>query len=51
MFLYDSRGCAQPSNLDYTEANVLAAVQRNGLKLPSGAAFFRRFINRERGDE
>lgn len=51
MFLYDSRGCAQPSGLDYTEANVLAAVQRNGLKLPSGAAFFRRFINRERGYE
>jgi 2,3-bisphosphoglycerate-independent phosphoglycerate mutase len=51
MFLYDSRGCAQPSGLDYTEANVLAAVQRNGLKLPSGAAFFRRFVNREGGDE
>ncbi len=46
MFLYDSRGCAQPSGLEYTEAHVLAAVMNNGLTLPSGAAFFRRFINR-----
>ena len=31
----------------YTEANVLAAVQENGLELPSGAAFFRRFVEQE----
>jgi 2,3-bisphosphoglycerate-independent phosphoglycerate mutase len=47
MFIYDSRGVAAPSGRTYTEANVLAAVQENGLELPSGAAFFRRFVERE----
>jgi 2,3-bisphosphoglycerate-independent phosphoglycerate mutase len=47
MFLYDSRGVAAPSGRTYTEANVLAAVQENGLELPSGAAFFRRFVEQE----
>jgi 2,3-bisphosphoglycerate-independent phosphoglycerate mutase len=47
MFLYDSRGIATPANLTYTEANVQAAVRRNGLSLPSGAAFFRRFVEQE----
>ncbi len=47
MFLYDSRGVAAPSGRAYTEANVLAAVQENGLELPSGAAFFRRFVEQE----
>lgn len=44
MFLYDSRGINNPSGRPYTEANVLAAVEANGLKLDSGAAFFRRFV-------
>lgn len=44
MFIYDSRGIAKPSGRTYTEANVLAAVEENGLKLESGAAFFRRFV-------
>lgn len=47
MFIYDSRGVAAPSGRTYTEANVLAAVRENGLELPSGAAFFRRFVERE----
>ena len=47
MFLFDSRGLAAPSNRTYTEANVLAAVRENGLDLPSGAAFFQRFVERE----
>lgn len=47
MFIYDSRGGAAPSGRAYTEANVQAAVQENGLELPSGAAFFRRFVERE----
>ena len=47
MFIYDSRGVAAPSGRAYTEANVLAAVQENGLELPSGAAFFRRFVEQE----
>jgi 2,3-bisphosphoglycerate-independent phosphoglycerate mutase len=51
MFLYDSRGVAHPSGRTYTEANVLAAVEENGLKLDSGARFFRRFVEQERGDE
>ena len=47
MFIYDSRGVAAPSGSTYTEANVLAAVRENGLELPSGAAFFRRFVEQE----
>ena len=47
LFLYDSRGVAAPSGLAYTEANVEKAVARNGLDLPSGAAFFRRFVEQE----
>jgi len=47
MFLYDSRGVAAPSGRTYTEANVLVAVRENGLELPSGAAFFRRFVEQE----
>jgi len=52
MFLYDSRGVAAPSNQTYTEAHVLAAVAENpALSLPSGAAFFRRFVEQERRGE
>jgi 2,3-bisphosphoglycerate-independent phosphoglycerate mutase len=47
MFLYDSRGVAKPSRRTYTEANALAAIGENGLDLPSGAAFFRRFVEQE----
>ena len=47
MFLYDSRGVARPSNRPYTEADVVAAVGENGLDLPTGAAFFRRFVERD----
>lgn len=47
MFLYDSRGVGMPSGRTYTEANVLAAIGENGLDLPSGAAFFRRFVEQE----
>lgn len=47
MFLYDSRGAGQPSSRPYTEAEVVAAVRENGLDLPSGAAFFRRFVERD----
>lgn len=47
LFLFDSRGVATPSGLAYTEANVEKAVARNGLDLPSGAAFFRRFVEQE----
>lgn len=50
MFIYDSRGVAQPSGRTYTEANVLAAVAENGLELDSGAAFFRRFVEQEQGE-
>ena len=49
MFIYDSRGVDQPSGRTYTEANVLAAVQENGLALDSGAQFFRRFVEQEQG--
>ena len=48
MFIYDSRGVASPSGLPYTEANVIEAVQSNGLDLSSGTVFFQRFI--EQGD-
>jgi 2,3-bisphosphoglycerate-independent phosphoglycerate mutase len=51
MFIYDSRGVAQPSGRTYTEANVLAAVEENGLKLDSGARFFRHFVEQEQADE
>nr|WP_320011707.1 cofactor-independent phosphoglycerate mutase [uncultured Desulfobulbus sp.] len=47
MFIYDSRGVAQAAGRTYSEANVLAAVEENGLKLDSGAAFFRRFVEQE----
>ena len=48
MFLFDSRGIIAPSNQTYTEAHVLAAVRDNQkLNLPSGAAFFRRFVEQE----
>ena len=48
MFLFDSRGLAAPANQTYTEAHVLAAVAENpALNLPSGAAFFRRFVEQE----
>jgi 2,3-bisphosphoglycerate-independent phosphoglycerate mutase len=49
MFIYDSRGVSQPSGRTYTEANVLAAVDENGLQLDSGARFFRRFVEQEQG--
>ena len=52
MFIYDSRGIAAPSHQTYTEAHVLTAVRGNpGLNLPSGAVFFRRFVEQEKGDE
>ena len=51
MFIYDSRGVARTSGHTYTEANVLAAVEENGLKLESGAKFFRRFVEQEQADE
>lgn len=47
MFLYDSRGVSMPSNLSYTEANVLQMAGQTGLDFPSGAAFFRYFIEQE----
>jgi len=47
MFLYDSRGVAAPSGRTYTEANVQATVRETGQELLSGAAFFRRFVERE----
>ena len=48
MFLYDSRGTAAPANQTYTEAHVLAVVGENpALALPSGAVFFRRFVEQE----
>ena len=48
MFLFDSRGVAAPANQTYTEAHVMAAVAENpALNLPSGAAFFRRFVEQE----
>lgn len=47
MFLYDSRGVGMPSGRSYSEANVLAAIAENGLDLPSGSAFFRRFVEQE----
>ncbi|PID72522.1 MAG: cofactor-independent phosphoglycerate mutase [Desulfobulbus propionicus] len=47
MFLYDSRGVDAPSGLEYTEQNVLHAVEQNGLKGLSGAAFFSRFMERK----
>ena len=52
MFIYDSRGIAAPSLQAYTEAHVLAAVRANpDLNLPSGAVFFRRFVEQEKDDE
>ena len=48
MFLYDSRGLADTSHRPYTEAEVQAAVRASGLYMPSGAAFFRRFVEQER---
>jgi 2,3-bisphosphoglycerate-independent phosphoglycerate mutase len=44
MFIYDSRGIAQPGGTSYTEENIKAAVQQNGLNLSSGAEFFARFV-------
>ncbi|MGD9950823.1 MAG: cofactor-independent phosphoglycerate mutase [Desulfobulbus sp.] len=51
MFIYDTRGVPQPSGRTYTEANVLAAVEENGLKLDSGAGFFHRFVEQEQRNE
>jgi len=52
MFLFDSRGLAAPANQTYTEAHVLAAVAENpALALPSGAVFFRRFVEQEERGE
>ncbi len=44
MFLYDSRGTGGKSGVSYTEANIKAAVEHNGLSLESGAEFFARFV-------
>uniref|UniRef100_UPI0040571CF3 cofactor-independent phosphoglycerate mutase n=1 Tax=Candidatus Electrothrix sp. TaxID=2170559 RepID=UPI0040571CF3 len=44
MFLYDSTGVAQPAQVTYTEANIIAAAEQAKLCLESGAAFFTRFI-------
>lgn len=51
MVLYDSRGVECPSQRPYTEKQVLEAVEKSGLCLPSGAAFFQRFMEREPVDE
>ena len=40
-------GVDRPSGRTYTEANVMAAVEENGLNLESGAKFFRRFVGQE----
>lgn len=47
MFIYDSRKTGQLHGHRYTEAEVQAAIQKNGLSLPSGAAFFKRFAEQE----
>jgi len=47
MFLYDSRGVETPSGCNYSEQNVQVAVETNGLKGLSGAAFFSRFMERK----
>ncbi|MDW7774450.1 MAG: cofactor-independent phosphoglycerate mutase [Desulfobulbaceae bacterium] len=44
MVLYDSRRLTPGSGLPYTESHVRDAVARNGLNLPSGSAFIKRFI-------
>ncbi|WP_319550486.1 cofactor-independent phosphoglycerate mutase [Desulfogranum marinum] len=46
MLMYDSRGVENPSGRPYTEKEVLTAIEQNGLKLASGAAFFSRFMER-----
>ncbi len=48
MLIYDSRGTAHPAGLSYTEAHAKQAVAKNGLNLPSGAAFFRRFLQQDK---
>lgn len=47
MFIFDSRGVADPSGVTYTEENIKARVEQTGLNLPGGAEFFSRFIGRK----
>ncbi|MCI5226887.1 MAG: phosphoglycerate mutase, partial [Candidatus Electrothrix sp. AX2] len=51
MFLYDSRGVAQPAQVTYTEANIIAAAEQAGRCLESGAAFFTRFVSPKDGEK
>ncbi|PIE60687.1 MAG: cofactor-independent phosphoglycerate mutase [Desulfobulbus propionicus] len=46
MVLYDSRGVKRASGVNYTEKNVLEKVKQSGLKLDSGASFFRYFLEK-----
>lgn len=50
MFIYDSRGVADPGGVRYTEETVKAAVEKTGLSLDSGAEFFIRFLGQDRQD-
>ena len=50
MFIYDSRGVADPGGVRYTEETVMAAVKKTGLSLDSGAEFFTRFLGQDRQD-
>ncbi len=45
MFIYDSRGVAEPGGVPYTEENIKANVEKSGLNLAGGAEFFARFVN------
>ncbi|MFZ5797974.1 MAG: cofactor-independent phosphoglycerate mutase [Desulfobulbaceae bacterium] len=47
MLLFDSRGMAAPSGRPYTEAHAKQAVATSGLHLPSGRAFFARFLGED----
>ena len=51
MFIYDSRGVTPAGGVSYTEENIKAVVEKNGLSLNSGAEFFARFVELdERGN-
>lgn len=44
MVIYDSRGRTNGSGVPYSETNAKEAVAVNGLELPNGTAFIKRFI-------
>ncbi len=46
LFLYDSGKVKNASMLSYSEKNVIESVGRTGLKMSSGADFFRYFMGR-----